>query len=269
MTSKLEQLRAMPARNMATPPKVYAWEQQDGMIVSAVCRAVGVPTSSPILDKAEAFKKKHGTLDGWSPVAKGSLAGDLFRIEREAARQRAEVLAQYGKKPQHITALQVCEVFSAGLDNIAAGRAPNVSAELRVMGNTSWSNTVRAKDTSKLNAAALAHHAEHIAMQTINTSALVVGELHKGTMAASLKKVRTQFLNAQTVQAIEDRVTARIEKTMAAQDIRLTMLEEGRCWKAQAAEMRAAGKGAKAIAAATGQSVNTVKSWVKRNAVCS
>lgn len=70
MTSKLEQLRAMPAQDMTTAPKVYAWEQQDGMTVSVVCRAVGIAVSTPVLDKAEAFKETRH-LGRLEPSCKG------------------------------------------------------------------------------------------------------------------------------------------------------------------------------------------------------
>ncbi|WP_330212272.1 helix-turn-helix domain-containing protein [Pseudomonas sp. Z18(2022)] len=261
MTSKLEQLRAMPAQDMTTAPKVYAWEQQDGMTVSVVCRAVGIAVSTPVLDKAEAFKKKHGTLEGWSP-AQATNVGVLIKKAVTAAMKEAGV--EPHQLPQHVVEL----IYSDSLDRIGQGARPSVSQQINAHSvsmprPTQWASAIRGRKTDSRNKAALSKLEDHPVMQTITRSGTDVAGIHNGTMSHSIKKIGEAFTLAQRVAQLEDALAAVVQHQQQ-QDARLARLEAGDTWKAVAERMRSEGAGYGAIAKLTGRSKSTISSYLTR-----
>ncbi len=100
-------------------------------------------------------------------------------------------------------------------------------------------------------------------MQTIEAHDAGARNLHKGTMAGSLQAVSKQYTLAQRVAQLE-RDSAATKQQMAAIEQRLCAAETSIRWHAVALGMRDAGAGPTAIAETTGQSVNTVKQFLKR-----
>lgn len=267
MTSKLEQLRATPARDMTTAPKVYAWEQQDGRIVSAVCRAVGVAVSTPVLDKAEAFKKKHGTLEGWSP-AQAPNVGVLIKKAVTAAMKEAGV--EPHKLPQRVVEI----IYSDSLDRIGQGTRPSVSQQINAHSasmplSAQWASAIRGRKTDSRNKAALSKLEGHPVMQTITRAGTDVAGIHNGTMSHSIKKIGEAFTLAQRVAQLETALAAVVQH-QKKQDARMDHMErrslagEGDAWKAVADRMRSEGAGYGAIAKLTGRSKSTISSYLTR-----
>lgn len=195
-----------------------------------------------------------------------TFANALYRLNKEHAERVRSLLKAHGKKAHRLTQADVNAVFSFGLGQIADGRGPSAKAALESLGKeTAWVNSVRCRKTPKQNRSALEHHAQHPVLQAIGGSPLEVGPLHEGTMAHSLKAVRKHFLNAQMLELIQSQVQEQVSKALKQHDARLEIIEAGGHWHDVARRMLAGGSGPTAIANATGQKVNTVKQFLKRN----
>ncbi|MOA62789.1 hypothetical protein D3C78_1883150 [compost metagenome] len=72
-------------------------------------------------------------------------------------------------------------------------------------------------------------------------------------------------MNAQMMEFVKAQVQAEVAKVQKQNDIRLGIIEAGEHWHDIARRLLAAGDGPTAIAKATGQKVNTVKQFLKRN----
>ncbi|EKG29635.1 hypothetical protein Pav631_5231 [Pseudomonas avellanae BPIC 631] len=78
-------------------------------------------------------------------------------------------------------------------------------------------------------------------------------------------KTHARLTRLETAQALMAAELAELRAFRIATEQRLEVVEAGEHWHDIARRMRAAGDGPTAIATATGQPVNTVKSWVRRN----
>lgn len=223
----------------------------------------GTPVSLPAYESVPSYR---AVVDLFGGSIGPTFANALYKLNKEHAERVRDLFKKHGKKPQRLTQADVTAVFAYGLDKIEAGAAPSTKAALTSLGKEdAWVNSVRCRKTPKQNLRALEHHAVHPVLQTISGSPLKAGPLHEGTMAHSLKAVRKHFLNAQMLELIQSQVQAEVAKALRQHDTRLEIIESGEHWHDIARRMRVDGKGPKAIASATGQPVNTVKSWVRRN----
>ncbi|ATO31679.1 hypothetical protein DDI_0511 [Dickeya dianthicola RNS04.9] len=118
--------------------------------------------------------------------------------------------------------------------------------------------------------AALAHHDNHPAVQyakkqgskiRVDADALSPGLSAIQDAAAVFRKLND---HEQRLQA-EEAATADLSRRVAELEARLMSVETGTSLPEQAMSMRDAGKRQQEIATALGVSVNTVKSWLRRN----
>ncbi|OSR70521.1 hypothetical protein BV326_02913 [Pseudomonas syringae pv. actinidiae] len=223
----------------------------------------GTPVSLAAYEQVPSYR---AVVDLFGGSTGPTFANALYKLNKEHAERVRDLLKKHGKKPQRLTQADVTAVFAYGLGKIEEGSAPSTKAALSGLGkDDAWVNSVRCRKSPKQNLRALEQHADHPVLQTISGSPLEVGPLHEGTMAHSLKAVRKHFLNAQMLELIQSQVQAEVAKALRQHDTRLNIIESGEHWHDIARRMRAEGKGPKAIATTTGQPVNTVKSWVRRN----
>lgn len=227
----------------------------------------GLNSGSPVqLAAYEQVPSYRAVVDLFAGSTGPTFATALYLLNKEHAERVRSLLKLHGKKPHRLTQADVNAVFSYGLGQIGEGKGPSAKAALETLGReTAWVNSVRCRKTPKQNCSALEHHATHPVLKAISGSPLEVGPLHEGTMAHSLKAVRKHFLNAQMLEFIQSQVQAEVSKALRQHDTRLEIIEAGEHWHDIARRMLTTGNGPTAIAKATGQKVNTVKQFLKRN----
>ncbi|HDS0931095.1 TPA: hypothetical protein QDZ23_005871 [Pseudomonas putida] len=221
---------------------------------------------------AQTFLAQHGTLDGWSPTA-GELGGTFqqarFKMHQRHKEEARELAKQHGRKAQWLNQKDTDQCIREGLDDIAQGRAPSGTRYLRNRGKgAEYVNKVRSLRNDSQNAKALQSLAEHTVLRTIDESALEVSAMHRGTLSGCLKNVAAHYINAEklTEQVRREvaKATASLMVEQAATNKRLEIVEAGEHWHDIARRMRSEGQGPSAIAQATGQKLNTVKVYLKR-----
>lgn len=227
----------------------------------------GLNSGSPVqLAAYEQVPSYRAVVDLFAGSTGPTFATALYLLNKEHAERVRSLLKLHGKKPHRLTQADVNAVFSYGLGQIGEGKGPSAKAALETLGKeTAWVNSVRCRKTPRQNRTALQIHSEHPVLLAISGSALQPGPLHEGTMAHSLKAVKKSFMNAQMMEFVKAQVQAEVAKVQKQNDIRFGIIEAGEHWHDIARRMLTAGDGPTAIAKATGQKVNTVKQFLKRN----
>ncbi|WP_312906183.1 hypothetical protein [Stutzerimonas nitrititolerans] len=282
MSERLKQIKelaaALPAQfETSATNKAVEWDDcQHSLIVSARMRKVGISPTGPAIDCATISAKKyltqHKTLDGWCPLAGGT--GDTFQQARFKLHQRhkeeaRELAKQYDRKAHWLSQKATDQCIREGLDDIAEGKAPSGIRYLRNRGKgDEYVNKVRSLRNDSQNAKALESLAGHTVLRSIHDSALEVSAMHRGTLSGCLKNVAAHYINAEKlseqVRREVAKATASIRAEQAATSRRLEVLEAGEHWHNIAKRMRAENVSYGAIATATGQKVDTVKKYLKR-----
>lgn len=252
-----------------------ALTDQEVRVLFRVTEQAGIEVDAPEFkhasESAQRYKDRHGSLDAWE--FKGMpLGAELARIDREASAQRKAAIKAAGIRPRYTSASEVRGVLSGAHDAcMGAGRKPGASELLRNAG-------VPAREATKLASKGSVHAAkawqeleDHPARQAMREQgvlsrrkgrAAVSGSL-AGTVAA-LYSLAGHTKALQRLGVVEDEVT-KLKAQIAALETRQTLTEAGEHWHNVARRMLASGDGPTAIASATGQKVNTVKQFVKRN----
>lgn len=247
-----EQIRAMKLVNDACP-------NLDGNALSNTLRS------------ASSYFQIHGTLDGWSPK-RHAVGSELARIDREASAQRRAVFQSAGFKPRYATTPEVRHVMKTAHDVcMTDGTKPSAAAMLRDAGVPAKEATRLASKGNRNIATEWQAQAQHAARTAMREQGVLTRRKENaatsGTLAgtvAALYSLADHTKDRQRLGAVEYEV-AKLKAQIAALETRQTLTEAGEHWHAVARRMLAAGDGPTAIANTTGQKVNTVKQFVKRN----
>ncbi|WP_286790458.1 MULTISPECIES: helix-turn-helix domain-containing protein [unclassified Pseudomonas] len=231
------------------------------------------PAYSQLSGSAASHKQQHGSLADWSPrIRKGSnLAAEFARIDREADAKRKAATQAAGIQPRYASKAEVQHVMRVAHDACMTDDQPSASAMLREAG-------VPAEEATRL-ASKHSIHTEKAWQELENHPARVAMREHEvtsrrkergalsgslaGTVAA-LYSLAEHTKDRQRLSAIEDEV-AKLKARVASLETRQTVTEIGEHWHDIARCMRASGATPTEIAKATGQLVNTVKQYLKRN----
>lgn len=279
MTTQLERLhqQAEAAASLTQAPAVEWDEFTHGYSIVLPALKESFPDDwdrrlGTAYTSARTFLAQHGTLEGWSPHA--GVAGETFQQARFKLHLRhkeeaRELARQHGRKSLWLSQAATDQCIRAGLDDIAQGKAPSGTRYLRDLGKgKEYVEKVRSLRNDSQNARSLQSLADHTVMRAINESALEVVAMHRGTLSGCLKNVAAHYINAEklTEQVRREvaKATASLVAEQAATNKRLEIVEAGEHWHAVARRMRSEGQGPSAIAQATGQKLNTVKVYLKR-----
>jgi hypothetical protein len=250
----------------------------DQQATSTILRRVReeVPTAqgnavTPYLQAGMAYFRKHGHLDGWNLKGR-SVGAEFAQIDREAAAKRSAVLKAAGFKPRYATAPEVRHVMKTAHDVcMTNGTKPSAAAMLRDAGVPAKEATRLASKGNRNIATEWQAQAQHAARTAMREQGVLTRRKENaatsGTLAgtvAALYSLADHTKDRQRLGAVEDEV-AKLKAQIAALETRQTLTEAGEHWHAVARRMLAAGDGPTAIANTTGQKVNTVKQFVKRN----
>lgn len=188
---------------------------------------------------------------------RGKAAGETFwQMRLRHKREANQNMQQNGIEPERIGKAEVSEYIGKGLDDIAAGKRPNVTGYMRDRGCTAKHiRAVQQRDTTRSNTAAFEQHKDHHVLQLIAEHGKAT-DMNKGTVTRSLRKVGEQYTLAQRVAALEARLSA-IEHRHELEDAGINLREEA------VRLYRQNGLGYKAIAKRIGSSPSSVRNWIK------
>ncbi|MFV3412234.1 hypothetical protein ACNFH8_08215 [Pseudomonas sp. NY15436] len=221
---------------------------------------------------AKQYLATHACLDGWSLTATSgteSFQQARFKLYQRHKEEARELARQHDRKAHWLSQKDTNQCIREGLDDIAKGKAPSGTRYLRNRSKgDEYVAKVRSLRNDSQNAKALRNLSGHDVMRTINESALEVSAMHRGTLSGCLKNVAAHYINAgklaEQVRREVAKATAGIRAEQAAHTKRLEVVESGEHWHDIAKRMRSQGAGPTAIAHATGQKLNTVKVYLKR-----
>lgn len=183
-----------------------------------------------------------------------------WQLQLRHKRERNQCLANSDTPAERIGKAEVAEYIGKGLDDIEAGKRPNVTGYARERGSSARHiRAVQQRDTTRSNAAAFEQHREHPVLKLIADHGKAT-DMNNGTVTRSLRKVGEQYTLAQRVAALE----AQVQRQAELMERRFSIIESGTHWHDVARDLRSQGKGPTAIAELTGQRVNTVKQFLKR-----
>lgn len=191
----------------------------------------------------------------------GAGTGETYwQMQLRHKRERNQCLQQNGIDPERIGKAEVAEYIGKGLDDIEAGKRPNVTGYARERGSSDRHiRAVQQRDTTRSNEAAFEQHKEHPVMRLIADHSNVT-DMHKGTVTRSLRKVGEQYTLAQRVAALEAQMKAQADML----ERRFSIIEAGEHWHDVARRLLAEGATQNRIARITGQKVDTVKKFIRR-----
>lgn len=189
--------------------------------------------------------------------AQGKTAGETYwQMQLRHKRERNQCLASSDTPPERISKAEVSEYIGKGLDDIEAGKRPNVTGYARERGSSARHiRAVQQRDTTRSNAAAFEQHREHPVLKLIADHGKAT-DMNNGTVTRSLRKVGEQYTLAQRVAALEARLSA-IEHRHELEDAGINLREEA------VRLYRQNGLGYKAIAKRIGSSPSSVRNWIK------
>lgn len=191
----------------------------------------------------------------------GEVAGESYwAMQLRHKRERNQNMQQNGSVPERVSNAEVSEYIGKGLDDIAAGKRPNVTGYMRDRGCTDRHiRAVQQRDTTRSNTAAFEQHREHHVLQLIAEHGKAT-DMNKGTVTRSLRKVGEQYTLAQRVAALEVQVQRQADMI----ERRFSIIEAGEHWHDVARRLLAEGATQNSIARSTGQKVDTVKKFIRR-----
>lgn len=221
---------------------------------------------TPHLSAGMAYFNQHHHLDDWDPKRTSGKAGSeetYWQMQLRHKRERNQCLASSDTPAERIGKAEVAEYIGKGLDDIEAGKRPNVTGYARERGSSARHiRAVQQRDTTRSNAAAFEQHREHPVLKLIADHGKAT-DMNNGTVTRSLRKVGEQYTLAQRVAALE----AQVQRQAELMERRFSIIESGTHWHDVARDLRSQGKGPTAIAELTGQRVNTVKQFLKRERI--
>ncbi|VVO81074.1 hypothetical protein PS900_01816 [Pseudomonas fluorescens] len=201
-----------------------------------------------------------------------------WQRRQERARQRSaenkQDAADFGLKRRPWLSQEAhTRVISQGLDDIQAGTRLRTNHYLERVGvSADDAKAIARYDRTAMNETALESLKGHDVMKTVETGMQAAAGMHHGTTASCLGKVRDCYHAGlgvlAAIQAEQKRMAAEVAELkaqLAQQSVRIDVVESGEHWHDVARRLLASGHGPTAIAKATGQKVNTVKQFVKRN----
>lgn len=188
-------------------------------------------------------------------------SGETFwQMQLRHKRERNQCFRNSDTPPELVGKAEVAEYIGKGLDDIEAGKRPNVTEYARARGSSARHlRAVQRRDTTQSNAAAFEKHKEHPVLKLIADHSKAT-DMNKGTVTRALRKAGEQYTLAQRVSVLEAQMKLQAELL----ERRFSIIESGAHWHDVARELRSQGKGPTAIAELTGQRVNTVKQFLKR-----
>lgn len=273
MSERLEQIKKQAA---GLPPQfeARAWnDMTDSMIVGRRMREAAIESNGANFDRATASAKKylnlHGSLEGWTPLV--SLGRAFKQIDEEAAAKRRELIRTAGFQPRYATEEEIRKVLTQAHEVcMTDDEKPSASALFR-------QQCVSAKDANKLASRPSPHtgkvwrelesHPARTAMREQGVlshrkeRAAVTGSI-AGTVA-SLYDLAGHTKDRQRLSNVESEM-AQLKAQLAALSQRQTITESGEHWHDIAKRMRAGDASYGDIAKATGQSRNTIVSYLRR-----
>ncbi|MDC7824505.1 hypothetical protein PQS90_05005 [Pseudomonas sp. BLCC-B13] len=265
--SRLEQIQAQAA---ALPAQFELESRPPFCILTAMryAREAGA-VGEQVHAAAEAMRPVYEKTGSYQASQPDNYASACFKLAQKHRTERRELRALHNRKADWLGEAETAAAILYGLNDIAAGKAPSGSKALRSLGRDErWVHKVRNYSNDPNNRKALELHSEHHVLRRIEQSPLEVSGMHRGTIAGCLKNVAAHYVNAgkltEQIRREVQRATQQLQAEQAAHSRRLELVEEGEHWHTVAKRMRATGQGPSAIATATGQKLNTVKQYLKR-----
>lgn len=266
MTTNLERLQQQAQAGAEVQPEVQPF---DYLYAVRIVRQANPGLDGQALTGAVEQVKVLYLATGAYTAQQATFQVERFKMHQRHKEEARELARQHGRKAQWLSQRDTDQCIREGLDDIAQGRAPSGTRYLRNRGKgAEYVNKVRSLRNDSQNAKALQSLSEHTVMRVINESALEVSAMYRGTLSGCLKNVAAHYINAEklTEQVRREvaKATASLISEQAATNKRLEIVEAGEHWHDVARRMRSEGRGPSAIAQATGQKLNTVKVYLKR-----
>lgn len=266
MTTNLERLQQQAQAGAEVQPDVQPF---DYLYAVRLVRQANPGLDGQALSSAVEQVKALYLATGSYTAPQATFQQERFKMNQRHKSEARELAKQFGRKAHWLTQQDTDQCLRAGLDDIAQGKAPSGTRYLRTLEKgPGFVDKVRSLRNDSQNAKALETLAEHTVMRSINESALEVSAMHRGTLSGCLKNVAAHYINAEklTEQVRREvaKATASLISEQAATNTRLEIVEAGEHWHDVARRMRSEGQGPSAIARATGQKLNTVKVYLKR-----
>lgn len=273
MSERIEQLKKQAA-DLPAQFETRAWDDcTDGFTVRRRMKETGIALDGNNIERATnsamKYLKLHGNLDAWTPVL--SLGRAFKQIDEEAAAKRKELIKAAGFQPRYATEEEVRNVLTQAHEVCMTDEdKPSASALFR-------KQHVPAKEANKLASRSSPHTSKvwrelesHPARKAMRDQgvlshrkerAAITGSI-AGTVA-SLYDLAGHTKDRQRLSNVESEV-ALLKVQLAALAQRQAVTESGEHWHDIAKRMRAQEASYGAIAEATGQSRNTVISYLRR-----
>lgn len=266
MTTNLEELKQRGQAGAEVQPDVQPF---DYLYAVRLVRQATPGLDGQALSSAVEQVKALYLATGSYTAPQNTFQQERFKMHQRHKEEARELARQHGRKAHWLSQKDTDLCILEGLDDIAQGRAPSGTRYLRNRGKgVEYVNKVRSLRNDSQNAKALQSLAGHTVLRTIDESALEVSAMHRGTLSGCLKNVAAHYINAEklTEQVRREvaKATASLVAEQAATNKRLEIVEAGEHWHTVARRMRSEGQGPSAIAQATGQKLNTVKVYLKR-----